>query len=101
MPDVASEFRNVRKMALLAGGPRLRLLVKGERQRFMICEHSEPPPLKHVAEVTNPAVDGDQLPVEGAVAGLRHRQLVREEPQWPPRRRTALSLLQDRSHLCL
>jgi hypothetical protein len=71
MPDISRKLSNVREMLLLAGGPRLRLLVKSESQRFVISEHNEPPPFQHVAEVTNPAVDGEKLPIEGAVAGLR------------------------------
>jgi hypothetical protein len=93
MPDIPRKFRNVRKVPLLAGGPRLRLLVKSERQRFVISEHSEPPPLKHIAEVTDLAVDGKKLPIEGTVVGLCSRQLVGEKAKRLPRWRTALSLL--------
>jgi hypothetical protein len=101
VPDIPRKLRNVRKVPLLAGVPRLCLLVKNESQRFVISEHSEPLPLQHIAEVTNPAVDGEKLPINGAVAGLRSRQLMREKAKRPLRRRTVLSLLQDRFHVCL
>jgi hypothetical protein len=76
MPDISRKLSNVREMALLAGGPRLRLLVEGESQRFVISVHNEPPPFQHVAEVTNHTVDGEKLPIEGPVAGLCSRQLM-------------------------
>jgi len=70
MPDISRKFCNV---SLLAGGQRLRLLVKSKSQRFVISVHNEPPPFQHIAEVTNPAVDGKKFPIEGTVAGLRSR----------------------------
>jgi hypothetical protein len=73
MPDISRKLRNVREVSLLAGGPRLRLLVKSESQRFVISEHNEPPPLQHIAEVTKTAVDGKKFLIEGTVAGLRSR----------------------------
>jgi hypothetical protein len=73
VPDISRKLSDVREMSLLAGGPRLRLFVQSKGQRFVIRIHSEPPPFQHVAEVPDPAVDGEKLPIEGAVAGLRSR----------------------------
>ncbi len=70
VPDVPCEFRHVAEVAALTGGPRLRRLGEGERERLVVRVQREPPPLQHEAEVPDALYAGQQHPIVGGIADL-------------------------------
>jgi hypothetical protein len=79
VPEVSSEFGDVREVSLLARGLWRRNANHGGDQRFVICEELELPTLKKKPEMTNGGEGGQQLSVEGRVLDLCWRQLFGEE----------------------
>ena len=67
-------------------------------QRLVVGEHVEAPPLQQEPEVAQCGHHRQQLPVEGAVSGLRVGELPAEEGEWLPIAAVG-SLLQGRSHV--
>lgn len=53
-------------------------------KRLMVGQQYGAPALDEMKEVAECQVRGQQLPVEGAVAGLRGCQLPREKTEWFP-----------------
>ena len=63
-------------MLLLPGRPGSRKHAQGVAERLVIGEEDELPILQHEVEVVDGGVDGEQLPVEGAVMSLCRQQLL-------------------------
>ena len=77
--NVGGKLRHVGEVALLPGRPRRRHAVQSRHKRFMVGEDVEGSALQEKPEVTEGHEDGEQLPVEGGVAGLREGELLRVE----------------------
>jgi len=86
VPDVRGKFGDIAEVATLAGRPGLCRLVEGEGERLVVGEEREAAALHHEPEVADPGDAGEKLPVEGGIARLRRRQLLREETEGLPAR---------------
>ena len=64
----------------------------------MVCEDDKLPAVKQVSEVEDTFIDGQQLPVKGAVIRLGGGKLLRKKSQRLPM--AAAALLEDGADVC-
>ncbi len=77
--------------------------MQGLGERLVIRQDVEFPAIKHVPEMPDAEIGGEQLLIKRRVFQLRSIQLLAEEGKWPPAAAAVaaagLSLLQDRSNV--
>ena len=77
-------FRKERKVALLAGGERGVGFGDGSEERFVVGEEGERAAVEVEPEVADGGVGGEELFVEGGVAGFRGGKFAGEESEGLP-----------------
>ena len=95
MLNILCELRNVGQMPLLTSTTGSKEPTQGVIEGLVVGENEELPALPHKLEVSNRGIDGQQHPVEGAVAGHGRRQLLVKEGEQGPG--PAAEMLQDSS----
>ncbi len=79
--------------------------MQGLGEWLVIRQDVEFPAIKHVLEMPDAEIGGEQLPIKCRVFQLRGIKLLAEEEKGPPAAAAAtaagLPLLQDRSNVCV